>query len=260
MTWASAGRARLSWEDAWGEAMTEPKKAAVAARERMDAIAGTGREGWTGAAERAVGVQRSWHQGQGSGDAEYLKAGAVRGASGRGTAAKVHRASAMYKTRWYHCAADPSNLADQRITRSWAPALGGFPRSWAGGGAGPRTRPRMRRRRPGVKSRRTAPASPPCLDELGVEERTSRRARALHSHIGSMAHYPPEERHRGRPHSTAGLDPYTRRVGARSTAPRIQGEMTASQLPSAAGPRCHDAGTQGQTPVADTLLCSVVSL
>lgn len=99
MTWASAGSARLSWEDAWGEAMTEPKKAAVAARERMDAIAGTGREGWTGAAERAVGVQRSWHQGQGSGDAEYLKAGAVRGASGRGKAAKVHRASAMYKTR-----------------------------------------------------------------------------------------------------------------------------------------------------------------
>lgn len=118
---------------------------------------------------------------------------------------------------------------------------------------GPRTRPRMGRRRPGVKSRRTAPASPPCLDELGVEERTSRRARALHSHIGSMAHYPPEERHRSRPHSTAGLDPYTRRVGARSTAPRIQGEMTASQLPSAAGPRCHDAGTQAQMPGAVSL-------
>jgi hypothetical protein len=96
MTWASAGRAaRLSW----GEAMTEPKKAAVAARERMDAMAGTGREGWTDAAERAVRVQRSRHQGQGSGDAEYLKAGAVRGPSGRGAAAKVHRASAMYKTR-----------------------------------------------------------------------------------------------------------------------------------------------------------------
>lgn len=95
MTWASAGRVRLSW----GEAMTEPKKAAVAARERRDAMAETGREGWTEAAERAVGVQRSRHQGQGSGDAEYLKAGAVRGASGRGTAAKVHRASAMYKTR-----------------------------------------------------------------------------------------------------------------------------------------------------------------
>lgn len=122
----------------------------------------------------------------------------------------------------------------------------------------------MGRRRPGVKSRRTAPASPPCLDELGVEEWTSRRARALHSHIGSMAHYPPEERHRRRPHSTAGLDPYTRRVGARSTAPRIQGEMTASQLPSAAGPRCHDAGTQAQAPwrrrLADTALCSAVLL
>ena len=91
-----------------------------------------------------------------------------------------------------------------------------------------------------VKSRRTAPASRPCLDELGVEDWTSRRARALHSHIGSMPHYPPEERHRARPHSTAGLDPYTRRVGARSMAPRIQGEMTASQLPSPTGPRCDD--------------------
>ena len=52
----------------------------------------------------------------------------------------------------------------------------------------------------------------------------------MHSHIGSIPHYPPEERHRGLPHSPAGLGPFSRREGASRRVPGIEGEMTASQL------------------------------